>query len=100
MIEAGRRRQAATTLQGQLDAIGYGLPAIEEARRRAWAIIDRKLPKLPQAHGFYDPDGFVAGSIRSGNRFGMFKEIEPRLLAKIVKRDGLLPDADERERAA
>lgn len=100
IAEGCRRRAAARTLDDRLAAIGFGLEAFAEARNRANRIVNRYLPQLPLAHGFYDPHGFRARSIRSGDRFALYQSIESRLLAKIAARDGLLPDAVEMECAA
>lgn len=37
-------------------------------RERAWRIVDRVLPALPSAHGFYQPHAFIAASRRRGDR--------------------------------
>lgn len=51
-------------------------------RGRAARIVDRALPALPDAHGFYDPVGFVAGSRRQGERSRLFWRTFARLRAK------------------
>jgi hypothetical protein len=49
---------------------------------RAWRIVDRLLPKLPPAPGFYDPAGFIDGSRRLGERNRLFWRTYARLRAK------------------
>ena len=49
---------------------------------RAWRIVDRVLPKLPPAHGFYDPAGFVARGQRNYAREELYWRTMPRLRAK------------------
>ena len=50
---------------------------------RAIRIVDRVLPKLPSAHGFYDPTGFVAKSRRNGERQRLYWRTLARLRAKV-----------------
>lgn len=49
---------------------------------RAWRIVDRLLPKLPSAHGFYQPHAFIAGARRGGDRKYLEWMIYARLRAK------------------
>jgi hypothetical protein len=50
--------------------------------KRAWRIVDRVLPALPSAHGFYQPHAFIAGSRRRGDRNYLQWMIYARLRAK------------------
>lgn len=50
---------------------------------RANRIVDRVLPALPVAHGFYDPLGFVEGARRQGDRSRLFWRTLARLRAKV-----------------
>lgn len=57
----------------------------ETSRRyheRAWRIVDRVLPALPSAHGFYQPHAFMAGARRGGDRKYLEWMIYARLRAK------------------
>lgn len=49
---------------------------------RAWRIVDRLLPALPSAHGFYQPHAFIAGARRRGDRNYLQWMIFARLRAK------------------
>lgn len=71
---------AAATF-ARLDARDAEIARDKELTARAWAIVNAELPQLPPAHGFYDPDGFVARSIRGGHRFARFKEVKACLKA-------------------
>jgi hypothetical protein len=51
-------------------------------RERAWRIVDRVLPALPSAHGFYQPHAFIAGARRRGDRNYLQWMIFARLRAK------------------
>lgn len=49
---------------------------------RARRIVDRLLPALPSAHGFYQPHAFIAGARRRGDRNYLQWMIFARLRAK------------------
>lgn len=49
---------------------------------RAGRIVDRVLPTLPTAHGFYDPAGFIAAARRHGERERLYWRTFARLRAK------------------
>lgn len=51
-------------------------------QERARRIVDRVLPALPDAHGFRDPAGFIAGSRRQGERARLYWRTFARLRAK------------------
>jgi len=51
-------------------------------RERAWRIVDRILPTVPLAHGFYEPELFVARSRRNSERKRLFYRTFARLRAK------------------
>jgi hypothetical protein len=51
-------------------------------RDRASRIVDRVLPALPAANPLYDPEGFVAGSRRHGERQELYWLTFARLRAK------------------
>ena len=97
--ESSRRFAAATDLDSQLAALEYGKGASDEAKARTLKVLDRILPELPAVNGYYDPAGFVAGSRRKGERSRRYKELNERILWKIIKRDGLMTSAIFKEAA-
>lgn len=94
--EAARRYTNATCLAETLAAIDYGMAAHAEAKRRALRIEARLFPAKQAVHGFYDFDGFIAGSRQNDLRKRAYKANYDRLLGKIIARDELIPAADER----
>lgn len=50
---------------------------------RANRIVDRVLPALPVAHGFYDPQGFAEAARRQGERKRLYWRTFARLRAKV-----------------
>lgn len=51
-------------------------------RERAWKIVNRLLPELPNAHGFYEPAAFILSARRSGDRNYFFWMVFAKLRAK------------------
>lgn len=50
--------------------------------QRAWRVVDRLLPRLPDAHGFRNPHGFILASQRDGFRSQFFWLTKAQLRAK------------------
>lgn len=51
-----------------IEALEASIAAHKALAERTQRIVDRILPELPSAHGFYQPHAFVAGSRRRGDR--------------------------------
>lgn len=66
----------------QLDELFRRADAQQALHDRAWKIVDRVLPELPTAHGFYQPHAFVASARRSGDRKYLEWMVFARLRAK------------------
>lgn len=70
---------------------GIGLSPEAEARldrahmlrERTRRIVDRALPRRPEANGFYEPVDFIAGARRNGERERLFWRTFARLRAKM-----------------
>jgi len=60
-------------------------PAACEILDRSKAIVNRVLPQLPAAHGFYELDSFIAGSRRASARNQLSKAIRSRMTDKVVR---------------
>lgn len=61
------------------------MAAVEkECNARAWRIVDRLLPYLPRAHGFYEPEEFMARVSRNNWRKRLWLYIKARLRAKAI----------------
>jgi hypothetical protein len=93
LVKAGLRIFSDTSLpyEQRVAGLHYGEAAMAEARERAAKIADKLWPLGPQAHGFYDPDGFMERAWRRGQNRRVYKRAYQRLLGVIIARDGLLP---------
>ena len=71
-----------TTLETRIAELDALAARQEGYKARAEKIVDRVLPALPVAHGFYDPHGFVAASRRLSERKRLYWRTFARLRAK------------------
>ena len=53
---------------------------------RSSRIVDRLLPLGPTPSGYFNPQGFIAASIRTGQRNDLFRAIKPRIATKYDER--------------